>query len=84
MSSGIYENLLLNLNLTLTSFRHSYIFNIFFRQVYWLGDLNYRITDLTTTQVKTLLSRQEIVTLLKADQLNQQKERGNVLLVCEN
>ncbi|XP_018562659.1 inositol polyphosphate 5-phosphatase OCRL-1 [Anoplophora glabripennis] len=49
-------------------------------QVYWLGDLNYRITDLTTTQVKTLLSRQEITTLLKADQLNQQKERGNVLL----
>ncbi|CAH1115120.1 unnamed protein product [Psylliodes chrysocephalus] len=49
-------------------------------QVYWLGDLNYRITDLTTTQVKTLLLRNELPTLLKADQLNQQKERGNVLL----
>ncbi|CAH2002137.1 unnamed protein product [Acanthoscelides obtectus] len=49
-------------------------------QVYWLGDLNYRITDLTTTQVKTLLARNEMTTLLKADQLNQQKERGNVLL----
>ncbi|RZB39939.1 inositol polyphosphate 5-phosphatase OCRL-1, partial [Asbolus verrucosus] len=49
-------------------------------QVYWLGDLNYRITDLNTSQVKTLLGRQEMITLLKADQLNQQKERGHVLL----
>nr|CAI5866899.1 unnamed protein product [Callosobruchus analis] len=49
-------------------------------QVYWLGDLNYRITDLTTAQVKTLLARNEMTTLLRADQLNQQKERGNVLL----
>ncbi|EFA09929.2 inositol polyphosphate 5-phosphatase OCRL [Tribolium castaneum] len=49
-------------------------------QVYWLGDLNYRITDLNTQQVKTLLARNEIVTLLKADQLNQQKDRGHVLL----
>ncbi|XP_045474046.1 inositol polyphosphate 5-phosphatase OCRL [Harmonia axyridis] len=49
-------------------------------QVFWLGDLNYRITELTTSQVKTLLLRNEMATLLKADQLNQQKERGNVLL----
>ncbi|KAK9887346.1 hypothetical protein WA026_022016 [Henosepilachna vigintioctopunctata] len=49
-------------------------------QIYWLGDLNYRITELTTSQVKTLLLRNEMATLLKADQLNQQKERGNVLL----
>jgi phosphatidylinositol-bisphosphatase len=49
-------------------------------QIYWLGDLNYRITDLNTSQVKTLLARSEMITLLKADQLNQQKERGNVLL----
>ncbi|KAJ8938680.1 hypothetical protein NQ318_004480 [Aromia moschata] len=49
-------------------------------QVYWLGDLNYRITDLTTSQVKTLVARKELNKLLKADQLNQQKERGNVLL----
>ncbi|XP_063921207.1 inositol polyphosphate 5-phosphatase OCRL [Zophobas morio] len=48
--------------------------------VYWLGDLNYRITDLNTNQVKTLLARSEMITLLKADQLNQQKERGSVLL----
>lgn len=43
--------------------------------------MNYRITELTTTQVKTLLQRKEIEKLLKADQLNQQRERGNVLLV---
>lgn len=49
-------------------------------QIYWLGDLNYRITDLTNTQVKTLVQRDELNTLLKSDQLNQQRERGNVLL----
>ncbi|XP_050314272.1 inositol polyphosphate 5-phosphatase OCRL [Anthonomus grandis grandis] len=49
-------------------------------QIYWLGDLNYRITDLTNTQVKTLLQRNEMNTLLKVDQLNQQRERGSVLL----
>ncbi|KAL1498282.1 hypothetical protein ABEB36_009103 [Hypothenemus hampei] len=49
-------------------------------QIYWLGDLNYRITDLSNTQVKTLLIRNEVNTLLKVDQLNQQRERGNVLL----
>ncbi|KAF7273490.1 oculocerebrorenal syndrome of Lowe [Rhynchophorus ferrugineus] len=49
-------------------------------QVYWLGDLNYRITDLTNLQVKTLLQRNEVTTLLRSDQLNQQRERGNVLL----
>lgn len=46
-----------------------------------MGDLNYRITELTTSQVKTLLQRKEMEKLLKADQLNQQKDRGNVLLV---
>lgn len=49
-----------------------------------MGDLNYRITDLTTSQVKTLLTRNEMVALLKADQLNQQKDRGNVLLVSKS
>ncbi|CAH1122568.1 unnamed protein product [Ceutorhynchus assimilis] len=49
-------------------------------QIYWLGDLNYRITDLNTSQVKTLLQRSEMNTLLKVDQLNQQKERGRVLV----
>ncbi|XP_019773180.1 inositol polyphosphate 5-phosphatase OCRL isoform X1 [Dendroctonus ponderosae] len=49
-------------------------------QVYWLGDLNYRITDLSNTQVKVLLQRNETNALLKVDQLNQQRERGNVLL----
>jgi phosphatidylinositol-bisphosphatase len=34
-------------------------------QIYWLGDLNYRITDLNTSQVKTLLARSEMITLLR-------------------
>lgn len=61
-------------------------FERFFRfsQVYWLGDLNYRITDLSNTQVKVLLQRNEMNALLKVDQLNQQRERGNVLLVSSS
>lgn len=51
------------------------------RQIYWLGDLNYRITDLSTNHVRTLVTQKEYDTLLKVDQLSQQRERGNVLLV---
>lgn len=46
-----------------------------------MGDLNYRITDLSTNHVRTLVAQKEYDTLLKVDQLSQQRERGNVLLV---
>lgn len=61
----------------------NYFSGVFFysRQIYWLGDLNYRITDLTTNHVRTLVAQKEYDTLLKVDQLSQQRERGNVLLV---
>lgn len=52
-------------------------------QIYWLGDLNYRITDLSTNHVRTLVTQKEYDTLLKVDQLSQQRERGNVLLDYE-
>jgi hypothetical protein len=85
MQELILENIL---NLLKIMSKHQLLFILYdlifayiCRQIYWLGDLNYRITDLNTSQVKTLLARSEMITLLKADQLNQQKERGNVLLV---
>ncbi|XP_018324743.1 inositol polyphosphate 5-phosphatase OCRL-1 [Agrilus planipennis] len=48
-------------------------------QVYWLGDLNYRITDLTTDQVKYYLSKSNLEPVLLADQLNQQRILCRVL-----
>lgn len=48
-------------------------------QVYWLGDLNYRITDLTATKVKQCLQIGDMETILKSDQLIQQHTRGRVL-----
>lgn len=60
----------------------NYVLAVFYsRQIYWLGDLNYRITDLSTNLVRTLVAHKDYDALLKVDQLSQQRERGNVLLV---
>lgn len=48
-------------------------------QVYWLGDLNYRITELTAKQVKDHLARGNIEAVLPVDQLVQQHIKGRVL-----
>ncbi|XP_044731936.1 inositol polyphosphate 5-phosphatase OCRL isoform X2 [Chrysoperla carnea] len=48
-------------------------------QIYWLGDLNYRITELSAREVKERLSRGEMDSVLIADQLNQQHTQGKVL-----
>lgn len=55
------------------------LFTIIFSQVYWLGDLNYRITELTAKQVKDYLNMGNIETILKADQLIQQHTKSRVL-----
>lgn len=47
--------------------------------VYWFGDMNYRINELNSTQVKTYLNRGDLQTLLIKDQLNQQKDLDRVL-----
>uniref|UniRef100_A0A6M2DJ32 phosphoinositide 5-phosphatase n=1 Tax=Xenopsylla cheopis TaxID=163159 RepID=A0A6M2DJ32_XENCH len=47
-------------------------------QVYWLGDLNYRITDLEPDYVKTLLETEDYSKLLEADQLRVQHSSKNV------
>lgn len=52
-----------------------------FSQVYWLGDLNYRVTDMSTSEVKSHLAMQNLAAILNVDQLNQQKDKGRVLQV---
>lgn len=44
--------------------------------VFWLGDLNYRINDLSVEQVKQLSSIGDFHTLYASDQLNKQRSAG--------
>ncbi|KAF0754717.1 inositol polyphosphate 5-phosphatase OCRL-1 [Aphis craccivora] len=47
-------------------------------QVYWFGDLNYRITEMDAISVKDLVRKNNFKTVLEADQLKQQHRAGNV------
>lgn len=47
-------------------------------QVYWFGDLNYRITEMDAISVKDLVSKNNFKIVLEADQLKQQHRAGNV------
>lgn len=49
-----------------------------FSQVYWFGDLNYRITEMDAPRVKDLVSKNHFKDVLEADQLKQQHRAGNV------
>jgi phosphatidylinositol-bisphosphatase len=46
--------------------------------VFWLGDLNYRITDLDTETVRELLKEKDWSVLLKSDQFVQQRNTRKV------
>lgn len=47
-------------------------------QIYWLGDLNYRITELDLSSVKNAINAGKYEVLLEYDQLSQQHKVGNV------
>ncbi|KAK9746422.1 Endonuclease-reverse transcriptase [Popillia japonica] len=47
-------------------------------QVYWLGDLNYRINKLTHEEVKRLLHFNDVKNILKYDQLGLEQSSGRV------
>ena len=48
--------------------------------IYWLGDLNYRLNDLTTDEVKKAIETGKIETLFKYDQLKLQQKLGKVFI----
>lgn len=47
-------------------------------QIYWLGDLNYRITGLSPTVVKKHIETENYSAILEYDQLNRQRKSGAV------
>ncbi|XP_014209022.1 inositol polyphosphate 5-phosphatase OCRL-1 [Copidosoma floridanum] len=49
-------------------------------QIYWMGDLNYRIADLEADEVKLLIDAQDFKSLLIRDQLNEQRRLGKAFV----
>lgn len=47
-------------------------------QIYWLGDLNYRITDVEINTVRDLISQNYFPALIQYDQLHRQRSQNNV------
>lgn len=52
-------------------------------QIYWLGDLNYRIDDLSTDEIKALVDRSAFEALLAYDQLKKQIQAKRVFVGFE-
>lgn len=47
-------------------------------QIYWLGDLNYRIDDLSSDEIKALIENKSLPSLLTYDQLKRQMRASRV------
>ncbi|XP_050533288.1 inositol polyphosphate 5-phosphatase OCRL isoform X2 [Daktulosphaira vitifoliae] len=47
-------------------------------QVFWFGDLNYRITEMSANSVKEMVNKNNLKTILEFDQFKQQHRIGNV------
>ena len=74
----IYFYFLFSLKLLKSELYFSHITFFFFSQVYWLGDLNYRITDMDLRLVKENIDQGNYEPLLEYDQLRQQHGVKNV------
>lgn len=48
--------------------------------IFWAGDLNYRIQSLDSCIIDEILTRKDLTTLLKYDQLNLERNKGSVLV----
>jgi phosphatidylinositol-bisphosphatase len=51
---------------------------ILYSQIYWLGDLNYRITEMDASTAKEFIDDGNLVPVLALDQLEQQRKLGRV------
>ncbi|KAG9510966.1 Very long-chain specific acyl-CoA dehydrogenase, mitochondrial, partial [Fragariocoptes setiger] len=49
-------------------------------QIYWLGDLNYRIDELSTNQIKAMINKNALEDLLVFDQLKKQNSAHRVFV----
>lgn len=49
-----------------------------YSQIYWLGDLNYRITDMDAATAKQYISEGNYSPVLALDQLGHQRKAGRV------
>lgn len=66
-----YSAILLNIVLKTKNFKCS--------QIYWLGDLNYRLTEIDAVLAKQHIEARNYAPLIAVDQLGQQRRLGRVL-----
>ena len=48
--------------------------------VFWLGDLNYRLSEIENESVKQLITKREFSKLMKYDQVSDSVSKGNLLI----
>jgi phosphatidylinositol-bisphosphatase len=48
--------------------------------VFFLGDLNYRLTDITTPEIQALLDQFDVERLAEHDQLRIEKDKGQIFM----
>ena len=57
-----------------------HVYSFIFSMIFWLGDLNYRVSELDGETVKNLCKAQDFETILKYDQLYRQITAKKVFL----